>query len=880
MAEFNLQIGIDAAGARRGAKEVNDALGSVGDTSKKTERGMKGARREARSLGNQFRSLRRLASGAIAAFAGFTLGRQFIQLSDQFTQFNNRLQLVTSSSEELATVQAELIRQSKSSFVSLQAQAQVFQRVSKGAGEFGFSQQDALKATDALAKAVRLSGVDAASASSALVQLGQGIAAGALRGQELNSVLEQTPRVAQAIADAMGVSIGQLRALGEQGAISVERLIPGLIEQLDKLDEETAKLTPTVAEAFQNLQTELQVAVGDFNAATGATEAFSSVIRGLEALLPAIAGAALTVAENLRQIFEVGRTAISGLTEGFGLLGDAIFGSAEASGDFGEAFGDLATNFIPNTIALIKIAGTEILSFFVQTETRLKQFITDAQFLFKNFQLASAQQEGNTAEAARLRKELAGLQLEQAEYNAELKREEEFRLANIALALEENEQNREKLTLARQAFEQARKEREEALKRLNDLKTRAGGLTGDDPTAAAGGAAAEKAAKKLADQVKKFEEANNASIAYRNALKEIDRLAAAGADSVAVLNARIAAREAFDNATGAFDKYNDQVERAKDLTKDMRTPLEVMNEEMRELKELLDGGLISDETFERAKKQIEETAGKTQFMTDIAKAAAEDIQGAFRDLFLEGTDSLNDFADQFGQTLQRVAANFLANQAIQFLLGKNFGEGEFGGVLGKIGGLFTGGGAGPTRDGSAGDTSPGTTTFGEANAPGAFEALLEGATGKIGTAAADGVKAGAPSLTEGVLAGGQGLGALFTGLVSGLGSAISGIAGGIGGGVGGLFGTVAGFFDNGGNIGRGEVGVVGERGPELVGGPASVVGRSQTAAMMAPNIQVAVNNFTDPKEALETVNTSGGDKTVMNSIRRNQGAIRRELGLA
>jgi tape measure domain-containing protein len=310
MTDFTLRISLDASGVQSGANKIRDGLEGVSKSAKRSANATNQARnslgkftKQATTTNNVLKTLRRTAIGAFAGFSAFRAGQEFIRLSDQFTQFNNRLQLVTSSQEELETVQAELIRQAKSSFVSLSSQAEVFQRVSRGAGEFGFSQQQALQATDALAKAVRLSGVDAQSAASALVQLGQGIAAGALRGQELNSVLEQTPRVAQAIADALEVSVGQLKVLGEEGAISVEKLIPGLIEQIDQLDSEIEKLTPTVDEAFTNLATTLTVVVGDFNAATGTTEAFSGAIKFIEGLLPSVASSLLSVAENLRQFW-------------------------------------------------------------------------------------------------------------------------------------------------------------------------------------------------------------------------------------------------------------------------------------------------------------------------------------------------------------------------------------------------------------------------------------------------------------------------------------------------------------------------------------------------------------------------------------------------
>ena len=252
-------------------------------------------------------------------------------------------------------------------------------------------------------------------------------------------------------------------------------------------------------------------------------------------------------------------------------------------------------------------------------------------------------------------------------------------------------------------------------------------------------------------------------------------------------------------------------------------------------------------------------------MRDIAKAAAEDIQGAFRDLFLEGTDSLEDFASQFGETLRRVAANFLANQAIQFLLGENFdgGAGQIGGIAGKIGGLFGGGG------GSAKDTSPGSDTAGEALATAAgigaenlFDPKSFGLT--AGDAMAETVQAG---------------GGFFQGITSLFGGLFSSIGGGIGSAVGGIAGLFAGGLAGGGGIGRGQFAVVGEDGPEIATGPATIT--PMGGMMPAPEVNVSIANISDPRAAVDAVGaTNAGAKGIVNQISENVEEIQRILGQA
>lgn len=923
MTQFNLQIGIDSSAARKGASEVQRALDGIRGGTTSANRNLKRTEKNVKSLGTQLSSLKRIAIGAFAAFAGFRAGREFIQLSDQYTQVENRLRLVTGSAEELVTVQSELVRQAKESFVSLEAQAQVFQRVAKGAGEFGFSQVQALQASEALAKAVRLSGVEAASANSALIQLGQGIAAGALRGQELNSVLEQTPRVAEAIADALGVGVGELKALGEAGDISVQKLIPGLIEQLAKLDAETKKLTPTFNEAFTNLRTSLTVAAGDFAAVTGVTESFSGVITTLaEDVVPALADAFAVLSVDIGDAFDFVLDAADGIGTAFGsIIPDSIDASSDSTGFLANALQNLQ-NPIQSVVAILRILGLEIFTFFDRIRIELKGVFNDAQIAITEAQVATRDFFG-LSPSSELQDTLADLRREQQGINEEYQTSLDFRdeeltriIRNLETSQEEKQAILDQLDARRELLKATREQNLAALEGL-----RAGGRSGDVRTSGE-----DKGAEKLQNELEKFNAANNAAIEYAQTIEEINRLQAAGADSsavqnalddaletferakaeaeggfyfseddvrdfnlansaalqyeqalkeldaaraagadqIALANALMEVEEAFQDATGASDAYNDKLEEAKRIVESTRTPQETLTKNLKELQELFDQGFINEETFIRAQRQLEQAAGQTQFLNDIAKAAAEDIQGAFRDLFLEGTDSLSDFADQFGQTLQRIAANFLANEAIKFLLGTDFGSGgsgsQFGGVLGGITDLFTGGDKTGDNTARIGETAAG------------FDPV------SLGTTLTDSVATGGDAVADAITATAQPGG----GFASGLAGIFSSITGGIGStasGVGGLVSSFAGFFQDGGDIPRGQFGIAGESGPEIVTGPATV---SPTGAMMqsAPDLNVSVVNVSNPKDAIDAVNTAAGDKAILNAMRRNPGAFKRELGIA
>ena len=110
----------------------------------------------------------------------------------------------------------------------------------------GGEQQDALTITESISQALRLSGASATEAQSALLQFGQALAAGVLRGEEFNSVVENSPRLAKALADGLDVPIGRLRKMAEEGRLTAEVVVKALLSQKDTLAAEYAELPATV----------------------------------------------------------------------------------------------------------------------------------------------------------------------------------------------------------------------------------------------------------------------------------------------------------------------------------------------------------------------------------------------------------------------------------------------------------------------------------------------------------------------------------------------------------------------------------------------------------------------------------------------------------
>lgn len=223
---------------------------------------------------SSFANFAKVVTGALSV-------KQVINYADGWTDLQNRLKLVTDSTQALNRATNDVYTIAQKTYQSLDATAQVYQRFSDNAERLGINQQKVAELTETVSKAVSLSGTSAASAAMGLTQFGQALAAGQLRGQDLNSVIEQIPGLAQAIAEGMGISMGDLKKKAQDGEMAIDKIIQALEKVKDSVDQKFATSVTTVSQGFTNLQSAMTKFVGEANQSTGATQLLTT---GLSAL--------------------------------------------------------------------------------------------------------------------------------------------------------------------------------------------------------------------------------------------------------------------------------------------------------------------------------------------------------------------------------------------------------------------------------------------------------------------------------------------------------------------------------------------------------------------------------------------------------------------
>ncbi|HGW5074907.1 TPA: tape measure protein [Acinetobacter baumannii] len=267
------------------------------------------AERNARNLGNELVSIERkgefasksmdslsVATRALAGhMAGLVTVGAAISKMDTYTGLQNRLKLVTNNQAELNKATEDTFQIAQKTYSAWDSVLQVYQRFSDNAKTLNLTMDDTARLTETVSKAVAISGASAEAADAALVQFGQALASGTLRGEELNSVMEQTPALAKAIAKGMGITVGELRSVAAEGKITSQEIVKALKNVQNDVDALFAKTDITIGQSLTLLNNEITKFVGEAGKGSGAAQVLAGSVQTLASNLDLIADGALVV---------------------------------------------------------------------------------------------------------------------------------------------------------------------------------------------------------------------------------------------------------------------------------------------------------------------------------------------------------------------------------------------------------------------------------------------------------------------------------------------------------------------------------------------------------------------------------------------------------
>lgn len=621
-------------------------------------------------LGSQLSSLSRIAQAAL----GYLGAREIVRAADEWTNITNRLRLVTDSAEELAAAQEEVFRIAREGRQSLSATAELYQRIATNQEAMGLTTAGLNRVTETISKTLAISGASAQSAEAALIQLGQAFNSGVLRGEELNSVMEQAPALARAIAQGMGKTVGELRALGAEGLLTSQQVVDAILQQGAAVDEQFGRIAPTVSQAWTVLGNAATQIIGRMDEVSGASGGAAQSILGLADKLssPEMIQALSTFASGAAEAFRVAVESVGTFVNAIRWLGEEV-----AARLHGVALNDIV---------------------------RMREQLREAQ----------AELDRNTAAMSRFYAAQAPAESERAAREIWLKQEAQLRETRNQAFAEVNA-----LTEAIQRQEQATGKAAGALSGASSAleayttgTTRAGALSKD----------AAREAEKLADSLERIRRAADPAYASMMQFEEtaaiLENAMSAGLIEPdqfrEILNGWNAARgSAASHAESAKAAARAQKEWA-DSAMDAIDPMRRVNRETQRLRDAFDKGLLPDITEQQLSKyiaKIEKAAkdGADAFTNPFMDAAAQTAQALQNAIASGDWAGLGDaVGNAFAASMASVASaqittiledSITANSGALTQLAGAFAGPILGAVVGgvvqmaaaKIGDLFSGG---------------------------------------------------------------------------------------------------------------------------------------------------------------------------------------------
>ncbi|HDZ0876059.1 TPA: tape measure protein [Klebsiella pneumoniae] len=286
------EVDMDTSRLLAARREVDAALNGLNGSMGRLEASVNRTERSIGSMERTMSSLSGVAKGLLAALSV----QQVASYADAWTELNNKVANSVRTGETQAEVMQRIFDVSQATQSSLNGTATLYARLERGTRTYNTSAEDLTRLTTIINQGFAVSGATAQEAENAIIQLSQGIASGVLRGEEFNSVSEQGSRLMVALADSMGVSIGQLRAMAAQGQLTTDIVVKGLLSQGDAIGKEFANTTVSIAKGLQVAGNNVTKFFGENSTvksfAAGFRDSVITISENLETLGTALIGAA------------------------------------------------------------------------------------------------------------------------------------------------------------------------------------------------------------------------------------------------------------------------------------------------------------------------------------------------------------------------------------------------------------------------------------------------------------------------------------------------------------------------------------------------------------------------------------------------------------
>ena len=260
LGELTVDIGADTSDLKRAGKEVKKTAGSME------------------------KSFKRVGSAIVAALSFQAIKSVFL-LADNMNMLDSRIRNVTKSAKEFAIVRKGIREIAKETGNSIQSITTLAQNLLIAGESIGASSEQIVQMTSNLNKLGSIGGSSAEQMGNAMLQFGQAMAGGIVRAEEFNSIVENTPLIAQAIAKGMGLTVGELRKAVIEGTVLSEDVFAALEGQTDAINKKFAAMPLTIQRASGMIANAFAVAVQEIDKGVGSTEAIADFMKEISEII-------------------------------------------------------------------------------------------------------------------------------------------------------------------------------------------------------------------------------------------------------------------------------------------------------------------------------------------------------------------------------------------------------------------------------------------------------------------------------------------------------------------------------------------------------------------------------------------------------------------
>lgn len=300
MAVHDITVGLRLTADGKGlVTGVREATGEIGKLGKSVDGSTRSIRDMAIAVaaGNAALAVMKTVFGSVGQVA-----RGLADYADSWSDMTSRVRLSIDGHENAADVMARLSNVANDTYSSMETTTEAFARNSVTLRALGKSTQEQLNYTEALNNALVVSGAKGERAVMVQNSLAKAMATGALRGEELNTVMSYGSRVAELLANELGVSVVQLRKAGEEGKITGDVMFNSLVKNMDAVKDEAASMPATIEDGFMRIRNAILQTIGVFDQQNNVSAKLadtmvdvSNAIRGIDPSTLRAVGDAATV---------------------------------------------------------------------------------------------------------------------------------------------------------------------------------------------------------------------------------------------------------------------------------------------------------------------------------------------------------------------------------------------------------------------------------------------------------------------------------------------------------------------------------------------------------------------------------------------------------